>query len=158
MKGANPALATSSLPSPPRQATVDAQNILVTDGVTYAPASGLANPLTGGEVRGQILLQGTNVSLGSYAELGDEMAFTDRNGHFRLTAPAGEHNIVLKAPAHLPATITGVTVAPGRTSNISPVTLFYGDANRDSVITMQDLTLAVANFGKAAVISLFGEE
>ena len=134
------------------------KSIFVTRGVSYASASRMGNPFAGGDIRGQILLQGTTLVLGSYAELEDEMAFTDKNGHFLLPAPSGVHDLVLKAPGYLSTTISGVTVVREETSNIPPATLLYGDANRDQVIDLLDLTLAVRNLGRTAVVSLFGEE
>ena len=121
-------------------------------GVTHQPAKTLLEPFTEGSVKGRVLLQASENSLGAYVEIEGETAFVDRDGYYVAPVPEGVFDLYLRAPGHLSATVQGVHVESGQTLEIPMVTLPFGDANGDEVVDLYDLTAAARNYGQTTSI------
>ena len=94
----------------------------------------MENPLTIPEVTGRVKLQRTASSLGAYVEIGDEVTFVGRGGHFTASAPTEPFDLRIGAPGHLPVIVTDITLGPGDELDLATVTLLFGDADGDSVV------------------------
>ena len=118
----------------------------------FQPSKSLQEPFTGGSVKGRVLLQGSENSLGAYVEIEGEVAFVDRDGYYVTTVPDGLFDLYVRAPGHLSATVQGIQVESGQTLQIPTVTLPFGDANGDELVDLYDLTAAARNYGQTTVI------
>lgn len=119
---------------------------------TYQPSKTLQEPFTEGSVRGTVLLQGSENSLGAYVEIEGAVAFADRNGNYVAPVPDGVFDLYVRAPGHLSAIVPGIRVESGQTLQIPTVTLPFGDANGDEVVDLYDLTVAAQNYGQSAIV------
>ena len=116
---------------------------------TFRPSRLMENPLEGAEIRGQVMLQRTRSSLGAYVEVGDEVAFVSREGHFTAAVPTEPFDLRISAPGHLPVVFGGISLGPGQTLTLPPVTLLFGDGDGDNVVDILDLSIAAFNYGES---------
>lgn len=109
--------------------------------------------LIGTSIRGTVELQGNmwNLEAQIHATCGEiEITTSSRpEGTFVLpNVPEGTCDVEVRAPAHLPARKTGVTVQSGEVTLLPPVRLIIGDLNGDGRNDALDLAIVAANLAK----------
>ena len=103
-----------------------------------------------GTIKGQVLLQGQNSSLGAFIQVADAVHFVTADGTYDIKLLLGTYDVSIAVPGYLPVTITGVQVVPTVVVVLPTITLTYGDANGDGVIGIEDLAIMARNLGKTS--------
>ena len=106
--------------------------------------------LEAGTVHGRVRLQGRDSSLGSYVEIGDRIAFADRQGSFVAQQPTDNFDLTISAPGYLSVTFRNLVPEPEGVLVIPTVTLPFGDGDGNGVVDIYDIALAAMNFGESA--------